>query len=136
MNEPRKMAAPYTLMKLADVEDSAAKFGFDEYQESRFATGDLGAEQTGLSYHRVKAGKRQGFAHTHAEAEEVYVVLGGSGRVKLDDEIVEIEALDAIRVAPGVTRQFEAGPDGVELLAVGPRRDDDRGEILRDWWTD
>ena len=130
------MAAPYTLKKLTDVEDSAAKFGFDEFQESRFATDDLEAEQTGVSYHQVKAGKRQGFAHNHEGAEEVYVVLAGSGRVKLVDEIVAVEPLDAIRVAPGVTRQFEAGSDGIELLAFGPRRDDDRGETYRDWWTD
>jgi mannose-6-phosphate isomerase-like protein (cupin superfamily) len=130
------MATPYTLTKLTDVEDSAAKFGFGEFQESRFATDDLDADQTGVSYHRVKPGKRQGFAHSHDKTEEVYVVLAGSGRVKLDDEIIGVEALDAIRVAPGVTRQFEAGSEGIELLAFGPRRDDDRGETLRDWWTD
>jgi mannose-6-phosphate isomerase-like protein (cupin superfamily) len=62
-------------------------------------------------------------------------VLAGSGRVKLDDEIVEIEALDAIRVAPGVTRQFEAGSDGIELLAFGQRHEGD-GALVEDWWTD
>ncbi len=126
----------YAKKNLRDVEDSAPKFGFDELQEARFAHGDLETEQTGLSFHRVKPGKRQGFAHRHEQAEEVYVVLAGAGRVKLDDAIVEIERLDAIRVAPGVARAFEAGPDGLELLAFGPRRDDDRGEILQDWWTD
>lgn len=130
------MAAPYTLKKLTNVEDSAVKFGFGEFQESRFATDDLGAKQAGVSYHRVKPGKRQGFAHKHEGAEEVYVVVAGSGRVKLDDEIVAVERLDAIRVAPEVTRQFEAGSEGIDLLAFGPRRDDDRGEILRDCWTD
>src|SRR5688500_6581711 len=130
------MADPYTLKKLTDVEDSAAKFGFGEVQEARFANDDLYAEHTGVSHHRVRAGKRQAFAHRHERAEEVYVVLAGSGRVKLDDEIVDIEALDAIRVAPGVIRAFEAGPDGLELLAVGPRHDDDRGEVMPEWWTD
>jgi mannose-6-phosphate isomerase-like protein (cupin superfamily) len=130
------VVASYTLKKLSDVEDSAAKFGFGEFQESRFATDDLNAQQTGVSYHRVKPGKRQGFAHSHEETEEVYVVLAGSGRVKLDDEIIEVGPLDAIRVAPGVIRQFEAGSDGIELLAFGPRRTDDRGEIVGDWWTD
>jgi len=129
------MAAPYTLKKLTDVEDSAPKFGFAELQEARFATDDLEARHTGVSHHRVKPGKRQGFAHKHKQAEEVYVVLAGSGRVKLDDEIVEIGALDAIRVAPGVIRTFEAGSDGIELLAFGPRHDGD-GEVIRDWWTD
>ncbi|MDQ2940395.1 MAG: cupin domain-containing protein [Actinomycetota bacterium] len=129
------MAAPYTLKKLTDVEDSAAKFGIGEIQEARFANDDLEAEHTGLSHHRLRSGKRQGFAHKHENAEEVYVVLAGSGRVKLDDKIVEIEVLDAIRVAPGVTRQFEAGSDGIELLACGPRHEGD-GEVIQDWWTD
>jgi mannose-6-phosphate isomerase-like protein (cupin superfamily) len=129
------MAAPYTLKKLTDVEDSAPKFGFAELQEARFANQDLETEHTGVSHHRVKARKRQPFAHRHDEAEEVYVVLTGSGRVKLDDEIVEIERLDAIRVAPGVIRAFEAGPDGIELLAFGPRHEGD-GEVIPDWWTD
>jgi mannose-6-phosphate isomerase-like protein (cupin superfamily) len=129
------MADPYTLKKLTEVEDSAPQFGYGELQEARFAHGDLEAEQTGISHLRVKAGKRQGFAHRHENAEEVYVVFAGSGRVKLDDEIIEIEELDAIRVAPGVIRQFEAGPEGIELLAVGARHEGD-GEVIQDWWTD
>ena len=129
------MADPYTLKKLTDVEDSAAKFGVGDFQEARFAHDDLKAEHTGVSHHRVNAGKRQAFAHKHQNAEEVYVVLAGSGRVKLDDEIVDIEALDAIRVAPGVIRQFEAGSDGIELLAFGTRHEGD-GEVVQDWWTD
>src|SRR5450756_1686141 len=82
-------------------------------------------KRQGVSHHRLKAGKRQGFGHKHENAEEIYVVLGGSGRVKLDDEIVEIARLDAIRVAPEVVRAFEAGPDGLELLAFGARHDGD-----------
>ncbi len=129
------MAKPYTLKKLTDIEDSAPKSGFGEVQEARFAKDALETERTGFSYHRVKADKRQPFAHKHDQAEEVYVVVSGSGRVKLDEEIVELQALDAIRVAPEVTRSFEAGPDGLELLAFGPRCDGD-GEVLMGWWAD
>jgi mannose-6-phosphate isomerase-like protein (cupin superfamily) len=129
------MAAPYTLKKLTDVEDSAPNFGLSEVQEARFANDDLEVEHTGVSYHRLKAGKRQSFAHKHENAEEVYVVLAGSGRAKLDDEIIEIEALDALRVAPGVIRGFEAGSGGLEMLAFGPRHAGD-GELIQDWWTD
>lgn len=125
----------YTLKKLTDVEDSAPKFGYGDVQEARFARGDLGAEHTGVAHHRVKPGRRQGFAHRHDAAEEIYVVLAGSGRVKLDDDIVELGPLDAIRVAPGVIRRFEAGPDGLELLAVGPHHAGD-GEVLPDWWSE
>ena len=129
------MPAKYTLKRLTDVKDAAPSFGYDELQEARFATKDLDAEKTGVSHHRVKPGKRQGFAHKHDEAEEVYVVIAGSGRMKLDAEIIEIGRLDAIRVAPDVTRTFEAGPEGLELLAVGARHDGD-GEIIPGWWTD
>jgi mannose-6-phosphate isomerase-like protein (cupin superfamily) len=129
------MATSYTLKNLTDVDDSAASFGLGETQQARFANRDLAAEHTGLSHHRINPGKRQGFGHRHVAAEEVYVVLAGSGRVKLDDEIVAIERLDAIRVAPGVTRAFEAGPEGIEVLALGARHEGD-GEVIQNWWTD
>ena len=129
------MASAYTHKKLTEVEDSAPKFGYEEVQEARFATEDLGAEDTGVSHLRVKPGKRQGFAHKHDEAEEVYVVVRGAGRVKLDDDILEITELDAIRVSPGVIRQFEGGPDGIELIVFGARHDGD-GEIFPGWWSD
>ena len=130
------MSAPYTHKNLADVEDAAVKFGFGYTHESRFANEDLETEQTGLSFHRLKPGKRQPFAHRHDDVEEIYVVLSGSGRVKLDDDLVELKRLAAVRVSPGVARACEGGEDGLELLAFSPRRTDDRGEILQDWWTD
>jgi mannose-6-phosphate isomerase-like protein (cupin superfamily) len=129
------MTASYTLKRLTDVEDSAPRFGLDEVQEARFAKDDLEAEHTGVSHHRLKAGKRQGFGHKHDQAEEVYVALAGSGRVKLDEEIIAIDTLDALRVAPGVIRAFEAGPDGLEILAFGTRHDGD-GDVIPGWWTD
>ena len=130
-----RMSEPFTHKNLDDVDDSAPKFGFEESQEARFASEDLDARADRIQPPRVKPSKRQGFAHSHDEAEEVYVVLSGSGRVKLDDEIVELVELDALRVAPGVIRQFEAGPDGLELLAFGARHEGD-GEIIPGWWTD
>lgn len=129
------MAAAYTLKRLTDVADSAPGLGFGANQESRFANDDLGAEQTGVTYHRFKAGRRQGIGHRHDQAEEIYVVLAGAGRIKLDDEILEIEPLDAIRVSPGAIRSFEAGPQGLDVLAVGAQHDGD-GEVFEDWWTD
>jgi mannose-6-phosphate isomerase-like protein (cupin superfamily) len=124
----------YTIKNLREVEDSAPKYGFDQLQEAHFAHGELDAEKTGFSYHVVKPGCRQGFAHRHEAAEEVYVVVSGSGRIKLDDDIAEIKPLDAIRVSPQVARAFEAGSDGLELVAFGPRHEGD-GEILKeDFW--
>lgn len=129
------MAAPYTIKRLTDVEDSAPALGVGEAQETRFANGDLDAEVTGVTHHRFRGGRRQSIAHRHERAEEVYVVLAGSGRIKLDDDVIAIEPLDAIRVAPEVIRSFEAGPDGLEVLAVGARHDGD-GEVFAGWWRD
>jgi len=129
------MPTAFTHTKLNDVKDSAPEFGFGEIQEARFAKGDLDAEETGVSHQRLKPDQRSPFGHKHENAEEVYVVLSGSGRMKLDDEIIEVETLDAIRVAPEVTRAFEAGADGLEVLAVGARHDGD-GEIFPGWWSD
>ena len=124
----------YTKKNLRDIEDSAVKFGLSDAQEARFARRDLAAEQTGLTHLVVKPGQREAFAHRHRDAEEVYVVLSGSGRVKLDDEIVDLTGLDAVRVGPGTTRQLEAGPDGLEVLIGGAHVEGDV-EQVSDFWT-
>ena len=131
------MTTPYTLKKLTDVEDSAVKFGSRRDPGGALRQRTTSRRRTRASAcYRLKAGKRQAFGHKHDEAEEVYVVLAGSGRVKLDDEIVDLAPLDAIRVAPGVIRAFEAGADNdLELLAFGPRHDGD-GELVQGWWAD
>jgi mannose-6-phosphate isomerase-like protein (cupin superfamily) len=129
------MSDPFTRTRLTEVKDSAADFGHGEAMEVRFAKEDVGAEETGLSHHRVKPNKRQPFGHNHDEAEEVYVVIRGSGRMKLDDEVIEVEELDAIRVAPRVTRAFEAGAEGLEYLVFGVHHKGD-GEIVPGWWSD
>lgn len=123
----------YAKKNLREVEDSAATHGLSASQEARFPRQDLGAEQTGINYLIVKPGRREAFAHRHREAEEVYVVLAGAGRVKLDDDIVDLRRLDAVRVSPGTARCFEAGPDGMEVLVFGPRVEGD-GEIVADFW--
>jgi mannose-6-phosphate isomerase-like protein (cupin superfamily) len=129
------MPDAYTHMKLTDVKDSAPEFGLGDVQEARFAKSDLEAERTGVSYFDVKPNQRAPFGHKHDEAEEVYVVIAGSGRMKLDDEIIEVSELDAIRVAPEVVRAFESGPNGIRVLAMGARHDGD-GEIIQGWWDD
>ncbi len=129
------MTAGYTHKNLLQAEDSAPKLGLAEWQESRFVTDDLDAAETGVTHHRFKAGKRQGFAHRHERAEELYVVLSGSGRIKLDDDVLELRPLDALRIAPGVLRSWEAGPDGLEVLAFGSR-EEDNAEFVPDWWKD
>jgi mannose-6-phosphate isomerase-like protein (cupin superfamily) len=129
------MRNPFTHKKLEEVKDSAEDFGHGDKMEARFAKGDLETEDTGFSFHRLKPNKRQPFGHQHEDAEEVYVVVRGDGLFKLDDEIIEVETLDAIRVSPEVTRAFEAGDDGLEVLVFGPRRDGD-GSLNPNFWTD
>jgi mannose-6-phosphate isomerase-like protein (cupin superfamily) len=125
----------YAKTNLRAVEDSAAKFGLSETQEARFPRGELGAEQTGLTFLTIKPSRREAFAHRHETAEEIYVVLAGAGRVRLDDDLVELAPHDLVRVSPGVTRAFEAGPDGLEVLILGPHVEGDV-EMVDGFWND
>jgi quercetin dioxygenase-like cupin family protein len=128
----------HTVVNLKDVENSAEKFGLAPDLEARFASGDLGLEKSGVSYQRLAPGKRHPFGHRHREQEEIYVVLGGSGRVKVDDDIEDVKRLDVIRVPPEAARAFEAGPDGIELIAFGAPRTGTGArdaEQLPDWWS-
>jgi quercetin dioxygenase-like cupin family protein len=124
-----EMTRPHTHINLADVEDAAPGNGFGGRWEARVARVALDAEQTGVTLFRLRPGQRSPFAHRHAGAEEVYIILAGSGRIKLDDQFADVRALDAIRVAPQVVRAFEAGPNGLEFLAVGPHHGAD-GELV------
>jgi mannose-6-phosphate isomerase-like protein (cupin superfamily) len=127
--------AGYTVANLKEVENSAERFGFAPAVEARFARGPLAAERTGVSYQRLAPNARYPFGHRHPDQEEIYVVVSGAGRVKLEDEVVELRAWDAIRVAPATTRCFEAGPEGMEFLAFGEHTEEPP-EMLPGWWAD
>ena len=131
---------PFTLRTLReDLEDLGSKFDGAPDLEFRAATDALGLEKSGLAYQRVPAGYRFPYGHTHKTQEEVYVVVGGGGRMKIDDEIVDLRLWDAVRVPAGTWRGYEAGPDGLEILVIGApslgsgRREDVEGR--RDWWA-
>jgi uncharacterized cupin superfamily protein len=131
----------FTLRNLReDVEDVGSNFDGPPDLEFRMATGALGLEKSGLSYQRVPPGYRFPYGHTHETQEEVYVVVRGGGRMKVDDEIVDLADWDAVRVAPGAWRGYEAGPDGLEILVIGAPNlgEDPRGDVegRRDWWAD
>lgn len=131
---------PFTRRNLRDdLPDVGSNFAGDPGLEFRLATDALGLAHAGLGYQRVPPGYRFPYGHTHERQEEVYVVVGGSGRMKLDDEIVEVRRWDAVRVPPGTWRGYEAGPDGLELLVIGAPNlgDDPRADVegMRDWWT-
>jgi quinol monooxygenase YgiN/quercetin dioxygenase-like cupin family protein len=116
----------YTHVNLdEDVEDMAPRFGFGEIGEARFANLALGTARTGVSLQRLKPGVRQAFGHRHQHAEEVVLVLAGAGKVKIDEEIREIRARDAIRFGPTSARAFEAGPAGLELLVFSAKHPGD-----------
>ena len=92
--------------------------------EWRFARAALGSPELGVSRFTYEPGARMPWGHRHREQEELYVVVAGSGRAKLDDEVIELEAWDALRVAPEVIRSFEAGPDGLDVICIGGRKPD------------
>jgi mannose-6-phosphate isomerase-like protein (cupin superfamily) len=133
---------PFTHVNLrGNVMDVAGNFDGPQGLEFRLATKALELERSGLSYQRIPAGTRFPYGHTHAEQEELFVVVGGSGRMKLDDDIINVAEWDAVRVPPGTWRAYEAGPDAdLELLVIGAPnlghnpRDDVTGQ--RDWWAD
>jgi mannose-6-phosphate isomerase-like protein (cupin superfamily) len=134
-------AVPFTLRNLKeDLEDLGSNFDGAPDLEFRAATKALGLEKSGLTYQRIPLDYRFPYGHTHKVQEEVYVVVRGSGRMKLDDEIVELKEWDAVRVPPGTWRGYEAGPEGLELLVIGAPNlgEDPRGDVdgQRDWWAD
>ncbi|HEY3726737.1 MAG TPA: cupin domain-containing protein [Solirubrobacteraceae bacterium] len=129
----KAMPDRYAKINLAEIEDVAPANGFADRWQARVARTALGAEQTGLTHFRLLPGKRSPFSHRHASAEEVYVILSGSGRLKLDDEFIEVRTLDAIRIAPEVARAFEAGSDGLEFLSFGPHHPGDGQPVDDDW---
>ena len=102
-----------------DLKDLAATAGFGDQLETRFARAALGSKEGALGFQRIKPGQRQPFGHKHKEQEEIHVVVAGSGRLKVDHDIIEVNTFDAIRIAPDVIRQFEAGPDGLDLIIFG-----------------
>ena len=132
---------PFTRSNIKqDPEDVGARFDGAPDLEFRLATKALELEHSGLGYQRVPPGYRFPYGHTHRTQEEVYVVLRGSGRMKLDDEIIDLKEWDAVRVAPGTWRGYEAGRDGLEIIVIGaPNLGEDPREDVegrRDWWTD
>ena len=123
----------YAIENIKGLEDMAPKFGLSPQVEARFGRKSLAAEQSGLSYQQLEPNYRQGFGHMHKDQEETYVILAGSGRMKIGDEIVDVKEWDAIRLAPSTPRAFEAGADGITFLAFGAGESGD-AEMIEDFW--
>jgi quercetin dioxygenase-like cupin family protein len=127
----------YTRINLkSDVKDMAPEHNMEGI-ESRFARTNLELANSGLSYFRLDPGYRAPFGHTHSEQEEIYVILSGSARVAVGDEVIELGELDAIRIAPETMHGMEAGPDGAEVLAFGaPNTDNKDADMQPGWWPE
>jgi mannose-6-phosphate isomerase-like protein (cupin superfamily) len=127
----------YTIVNIRESEDFAPKFGMPSELKAHFPRQELDCKIGAVGLERLAPGFRTPFGHKHKQQEELYVIVAGSGRVKLDDEILDVRQWDVIRVAPETMRNFEAGPDGLELIAFGaPIAEDSDGEIVPGWWTD
>jgi quercetin dioxygenase-like cupin family protein len=127
--------AGYTKKNLQDVDNSAPE-GAGAGLEARFARKHLESEHLGVSYFRYGPGFRAPYGHRHREQEEAYVVVSGSGRLRVDDDVLELERWDVVRVAPQSVRGFEGGPDGLEIIAIGADRPEGGdGELVPEWWT-
>jgi len=126
--------ANYTVKNIREIDNAAERFGI-EGMEARFARNPLELEKFGFSVQVLTPNYRQPFGHRHKGQEEVYLVLRGGGRIKVDDDIVELREWDAIRVPAGATRQIESGPEGLEFLAIGAPEGGD-AEMVEGWWSD
>ena len=125
----------YTRVNLLELEDSVA--GRAEGIEGRFGRGPMGAQAVGVSHWRYAPGFRSTMGHRHREQEEAYLVISGSGEMMLDGEVIQLGQWDLVRVAPAIVRAFAAGPDGMEIVAVGgPKPEGGDGEPGEVAWPD
>jgi mannose-6-phosphate isomerase-like protein (cupin superfamily) len=130
--------AGYTKLNLKeDVDDQAPNFGLEGKLEARMARVPLEMEHAGVSYQRMEPNFRLPFGHSHKTQEEVYILISGSAKAKLGDDVVELKPFDALRVHKDTVRGFEAGPEGAELIAVGaPHTGPGDAEMVQGWWLD
>ena len=130
--------AGYTHLNLKEeVEDQAPRFGYSPSMKAHFGRVPLELENSGLSYFRIAPNFRLPFGHRHRDQEEVYLVVSGNARMKLDDEVVELQPFDAVRVPASTMRSFEAGDEGAEIVVFGaPNTQNRDAEMTPGWWSD
>lgn len=130
--------AGYTAKNLKEIENQGVKFGMDEGEiQLRMAKDPLECEHCGVSYITLGPGWRLPWGHTHKTQEEIYILLSGSARMKIGDDVVDMERLTAVRVSKEAMRGYEGGPNGAELLCIGaPRTGGGDADIVHGWWDD
>jgi quercetin dioxygenase-like cupin family protein len=125
----------YAVVNLMDLDNVLA--GRAEGVEARFARQPLDSRDIGVSHFRYAPGTRSFTGHRHGEQEEAYVVVAGSGRVLLDDTVHDLRQWDVVRVGPAVVRAFEAGPEGMDVVAIGgPLPAERDGEFVEVTWPE
>jgi mannose-6-phosphate isomerase-like protein (cupin superfamily) len=128
----------YTVQNLNDVQNQGENFGInpDELQ-LRMAKDPLECQNAGISLLRLGPSFRVPFGHKHKTQEEIYVLVKGSGRMKIEDDVVEVQPLTAVRVDPGTMRSLEAGPEGADFVVIGaPKTGPGDGDVVQGWWSD
>ena len=126
----------YSKVNIAEVEDLAPQYGMGEMGEARFARGSLGAERIGLAYYKLNPGQRLGFGHKHESDEEVYLVLSGTGRFKVGDEVFEVGPHDLVFVPPASMRGWECDDGGMELVAFGGHTEGAGADMDQEFWAE
>ena len=127
----------YTHLNLKEVDDQAPNFGLSPDLEFRMARVGLGLEHSGVSYLRIAPGFRLPFGHKHKNQEEVYILVSGNARMKIEDEVRELKQWDAVRVHRDTVRSFEAGDEGAEFIAIGaPNTGPGDADVIDGWWSD
>jgi len=126
---------PFTIVNMLELDDAVG--GRVEGLEGRFARAHLDSRDLGVSHFRYAPNLRSTMGHRHGEQEEAYIVVSGSGQVLLDAEVHELSQWDVVRVSPPVTRAFAAGPEGMDIIAIGgPKPEGRDGEMLEVVWPD
>ena len=126
----------YTRVNLKAVEDQAPKFGMEEL-EYRVAREPLELSNSAVSFLRIAPNYRLPFGHSHNAQEELYVLVDGTARLKLDDDVIDLKPFDAVRIPKETMRNLEGGPEGAVLILFGaPNTGPGDAQMAPDWWTD
>jgi len=130
--------AGYTVQNLKEIDNQGVNFGLDENDiQLRMAKDPLECADCGLTYMRLGPGWRTPFGHNHKTQEEIYILVNGSARMKLEDKLVDMKPFTAVRVSPETMRSYEGGPEGAELIVIGtPRTGGGDADIVQGWWSD
>jgi mannose-6-phosphate isomerase-like protein (cupin superfamily) len=126
----------YSVCRLEEAPDV---FGGKYPGEMKMLAGPLDTEQVAFTYRRMPqhSGGKGSYGHRHKSQEEVYFVVSGELQFKLDDDVIDVPAGTAVRVAPGTVRSvWNERPEEAELVIVSTRMVDAREdvELVEGFW--